>query len=232
MAKGFDLTAELREDAGKGASRRLRRAGRIPAILYGGGKPPRPITFERNELLRQMEQEAFFSSVLTVRVDGKKQSAILKDVQVHPAKRALLHLDLQRIVATEKIRISVPIHFLNEATAHGVKLGGGTVSHMMTEVEVVCLPKDLPEYLDLDIGELELNQTLYLSDIPLPEGVEIPELAQGPEQNRGVVSIQIIKVVEEVEEVEEEEELEEVPEGEEAAEAPPAEEGGEAESSD
>jgi large subunit ribosomal protein L25 len=203
MAKEFDLIAELREDAGKGASRRLRRAGKVPAILYGAGKAPTPITFDANQLLRKMELEAFFSSVLTVKVGSKSQQAILKDVQAHPAKRAVLHLDLQRIVADEKIRMTVPVHFMNEDVAPGVK-EGGSVSHMMPEVEITCLPADLPEFLELDIGDLALDALLRLSDIPLPSGVEIPDLAL--DNDRDVVSIHIIKEV--IEEVEEEEEVE------------------------
>jgi large subunit ribosomal protein L25 len=221
MAEEFDLIAAIREDVGKGASRRLRRSERVPAIIYGAGRPPRALTFDRNALLRKMEHEAFFSSVLTIKVGGKAQQAILKDVQVHPAQRAILHLDLQRIVADEKIRMTVPIHFLNEATATGVKEQGGTVAHLITEVEVNCLPKDLPEYLEIDIGELALDEMLYLSDLPLPEGVEILELAQeGVVQGRALVSIHHIKGVEEVEEVEEAEAGEEVEEAptEEAAE--------------
>jgi large subunit ribosomal protein L25 len=203
MAKEFDLVAELREDAGKGASRRLRRAGKVPAILYGAGKAPTPITFDANQLLRKMELEAFFSSVLTVKVGSKSQQAILKDVQAHPAKRAVLHLDLQRIVADEKIRMTVPVHFMNEDVAPGVK-EGGSISHMMTEVEITCLPADLPEFLELDIGELDLDALLRLSDIPLPSGVEIPDLAL--DNDRDVVSIHLIKEV--IEEVEEEEAVE------------------------
>lgn len=212
MAKGFDLVAEIREDAGKGSSRRLRREGKVPAIIYGGGKPPRPLSFDRNTLMHHMEQEAFFSSVINVQVGGKQQPAILKDVQMHPARRMVLHMDLQRIVATEKIRMSVPIHFLNEDIAVGVKLGGGTVAHMVSEVDITCLPKDLPEYLDLDIVDLELDQMLYLSDIRLPDGVEIPELTQGNDQP--VVSIHIVKVAVEPEEVEGEVAEGEVPAGE------------------
>jgi len=226
MAKEFDLIAEIREDSGKGASRRLRRAGKVPAILYGAGKAPTSITFDANQLLRKMELEAFFSSVLTVKVGSKSQQAILKDVQAHPAKRMVLHMDLQRIVADEKIRMTVPVHFLNEDVAPGVK-EGGSVSHMMTEVEVTCLPADLPEYLDLDIGELELDALLHLSDIPLPSGVEIPDLAL--DNDRDVVSIHIIKeVIEEVEEEEEALEGEEAPteEGETPAGEEPKEEEG------
>lgn len=202
MAKGFDLVAEHREDSGKGSSRRLRREGKVPAIIYGGGKPPRPLSFDRNDLMRNMEHEAFFSSIINVKLDSKEQPAILKDVQMHPSKRVVLHMDLQRIIATEKIRMDVPIHFLNEQTAIGVKQGGGSVSHLMTEVEISCLPKDLPEYLELDIGQLELDEVLNLSDIKLPEGVEIPDLAQGPEHDRPVVAIHVIKLAPEPEEEE------------------------------
>jgi len=193
MAKAFDLVAEERTDTGKGASRRLRRAGKVPAIVYGAGRAPRSVTFESGTLLHKMENESFFSSVLNVSVGGKSRQCILKDVQMHPAKRQVLHLDLQRIVADEKIRMTVPVHFLNEETAIGVKKGGGTVAHLVTEVEVSCLPANLPEYLELDIGALDLDESLMLSDIVLPEGVEIPELIH--EGDRSVVSIHIVKVV-------------------------------------
>jgi large subunit ribosomal protein L25 len=212
MAQDFDLVAETRTDSGKGASRRLRHSEKVPAIVYGAGKPPRSVMFDRNMLMRKMENESFFSSVLTVKIGDKSQPVILKVVQMHPAKPLPLHLDFQRIVADEKIRMTVPIHFLNEETAIGVKQNGGTVAHVITEVEVICLPANLPEYLELDIGELELDQTLFLSNLSLPEGVEMPELAQGAESDRGVVSIHIIKEI--IEEVEEEE----VAEGEEGAE--------------
>jgi len=203
MAKGFDLVAELREDAGKGSSRRLRREGKVPAIIYGGGKPPRALSFDRNALMRNMEQEAFFSSVINVQVGKKQQPAVLKDVQMHPAKRMILHMDLQRIIAGEKIRMTVPIHFLNETTAPAVKTGGGTVAHLLTEVEISCLPKDLPEYLEIDIIDLELDDVLNLSDIKMPEGVESTELAQGLEHDRAIVSIHVLKAAAEPEEGEE-----------------------------
>jgi large subunit ribosomal protein L25 len=226
MAERIDLIAENREDSGKGASRRLRRSGKIPAIIYGAGEPARAVVFDRNSLLRQMENESFFSSVLTVQVNGKEQAAIVKDLQRHPALATVLHVDLQRIVADEKIRMNVPLHFLNEEAAVGVKLGGGTVSRMQTEVEVSCLPKDLPEYLDVDIEDMELDQMLYLSDIKLPEGVELTDLTAEQPRNDPIVTIHILLIAEEVEEVEDEElegeELEGV-EGEEAA----AEEGAE-----
>ncbi len=195
MAEDVDLVAEFREDAGKGASRRLRRRGKVPAIIYGAGRPPRPLCFDHNKVLKQLESESFYSSILNVKVGGKNQPAILKDVQRHPAKRRILHLDLQRVVAGEKIRMNVPIHFVGEDVAVGVKQGGGKVSHLMTDVEIVCLPKDLPEYLEVDVSQLDLDEMLHLSDIKLPDGVEIPQLAQGPEQNQVIVSIHIIKEV-------------------------------------
>ncbi len=201
MAVEYDLIADIREDTGKGASRRLRRTGKVPAVIYGAGRPPRALTFDQNKLQKQMEQASFFSSVLKVKVGNKSQQVILKDVQVHPAKRLIMHLDLQRILEDEKIRMNVPIHLLNTETAIGVKEGGGSVSHLMTEVEISCLPKHLPEYLELDIAELEMDGMLKLSEIVLPEGVEVPELGLGQEHDRGVVSIH--KVVEEVEEEEE-----------------------------
>ncbi len=198
MAKRFTLAVEPREGAGKGASRRLRRAGKVPGILYGGGKPPTAVMMDKHEVLRNADEEAFFSSILDVSIGGETLQAIVRDVQVHPARRAVVHLDLQRILANEKIRMTVPIHFLNETNAKGVKEGGGVVSHLITEVQISCLPKDLPEYLQLDIIDLELNKILHLSDIKLPPGVEIPELAGGPENDRPVVSIHLVK--EEVEE--------------------------------
>jgi len=225
MSDDFDLIAEIREDQGKGASRRLRHQGKVPAIIYGAGRPPRALAFDHNKVLKQLESESFYSSILNIKVGEKGQAAILKDMQRHPAKARIMHMDFQRIVEDEMIKMNVPLHFVGEDVAPGVTIGGGKVSHLITDVEIVCLPKDLPEYLDIDVSELELNAMLYLSDIELPEGVEMPALAQGPEANRPVVSIQLIKEV--IIEEEEEEELEEgvVPvEGEEAAEAPAGEE--------
>lgn len=193
MAEEFDLIAENREDMGKGASRRLRRKGLVPAIIYGAGRPPRALAFDHNKVLKQLESESFYSSVLNIKVGDKSQAAILKDLQRHPAKRQILHMDFQRIVEDEAIRMNVPIHFLGEDVAPGVKLGGGKVSHLMTDVEVTCLPKDLPEFLEVDVSALELDGMLHLSDIKLPSGVEIPELAQGPEHDQAIVAIHVIK---------------------------------------
>ena len=206
MAEKFDLIAEFREDIGKGASRRLRRQGMVPAVIYGAGRPSRSIAFDHNKVIKQLENESFYSSVLNIKVGDKSQAVILKDMQRHPARRLIMHMDFQRIVEDEVIRMNVPIHLVNAEVAVGVKMGGGSVSHLMNDIEVVCLPKDLPEYLEIDIADLELDEMRYISDIPLPEGVEIPALAQGEEANRPVVSIHIIKevVIEEEEEVLEE----------------------------
>ncbi len=193
MSDDFDLIAELREDQGKGASRRLRHQGRVPAIIYGAGRPPRALSFDQNKVLKQLENESFYSSVLKIQVNDKSQAAILKDLQRHPAKDLIIHMDFQRIVDDVEIKMNVPLHFLNEDIAIGVKDGGGAVSHLINDVEVSCLPKNLPEYLEVDISELELDAMLHLSDIRLPKGVEIPMLAQGPEHDHGIVSIHVIK---------------------------------------
>jgi large subunit ribosomal protein L25 len=208
MAEKFDLVADYREDQGKGASRRLRREGRVPAIIYGAGRPPRSLSFDHNKVLRQLENESFYSSVLNIKVGEKSQAAIVKDIQRHPARPIIMHIDLQRIVEDEVIRMNVPIHFIGGEDAVGVKDGGGSVSHLRTDVEVVCLPKDLPEFFEIDISRLELDAMLHLSDLTVPEGVEIPELTLGPDHDHPIVSIHIIKVAvieEEVEEVEGEE---------------------------
>ena len=230
MSDEFNLIAEFREDQGKGASRRLRREGKVPAIIYGAGRPSRSVCFDHNKVIRQLENESFYSSVLQIKVGDKSQSVIIKDIQRHPSRPIVMHMDFQRIVDDVEIKMNVPLHYIGGDVAVGVKQGGGTVSQIMNEVEIVCLPKHLPEYIEVDISELELDAMLHLSDIKLPEGVEIPELAQGPEHDHAIVSIHVIKAAP----VEEEEvEGEEAAEGEEGAEAAegagdaPAEEGGE-----
>lgn len=178
MKETFELKAESRADAGKGASRRLRNAGKVPAILYGGGKDPSMIALDHNELLKHLEHEAFYSHVLTVELGGARESCVLKDVQRHPARPVVMHLDLQRVRADEKIRMHVPLHFENESLAPGVKQGGA-VSHHLTEVDVSCLPQDLPEYIVVDMSTMGLNTSLHLSQLRLPAGVELVALAHG-----------------------------------------------------
>jgi large subunit ribosomal protein L25 len=189
MQETFELVAEVRADAGKGASRRLRRENKVPAILYGGSNDPVPLTFIHNELLLHLEQEAFYSHVLTVKYDGKAEKAVLRDVQRHPAKPVVLHIDLQRVSEREAIRMNVPLHFINEEVAHGVKQQGGVISHLMTEVEVSCLPKDLPEFIDVDVAELKAGESIHMSELKLPSGVELVELSYGPEHDQPVVNI-------------------------------------------
>jgi len=187
MRISFEFGADHREEPGKGASRRLRHRGKVPAILYGGGQPPQALVLDQQNLLTMISNERFYSSIVRLKVDGKAQEAIVKDVQMHPARNVVVHVDLQRVRENERIRIRLPIHFRNEAAAPGVKLEGGIVSHMQTDVEVACLPKDLPEFLEVDVGDLGLNETKFLADIPLPAGVVITDIVHG--KNRPVVSI-------------------------------------------
>jgi large subunit ribosomal protein L25 len=186
MKTSFELDAEFRDAEGKGASRRLRRADKVPAILYGGHREPRALALDHTRLMLMLDNERFYSTIISIKVGEVSQAAVLKDVQRHPAKNAILHVDLQRVLEDEKIRISIPLHFKGDAASPGVKKGG-IVSHLRNEVEVVCLPKDLPEFVDVDLSGLDMNQMLYLVDLRMPEGVEIPELTHG--RNAPVVSI-------------------------------------------
>ena len=186
MKTAFELAAEFRDAEGKGASRRLRRANKVPAILYGGHREPRALALDHTKLLLMLDNERFYSTIINLKVGELSQAAILKDVQRHPAKNAVLHVDLQRVLEDEKIRIRIPLHFHNDAVAPGVKKGG-LVSHLRNEVEVSCLPKDLPEFVDVDLSGVGMNQMLHLSDLALPEGVELPELTHG--RDTPIVSI-------------------------------------------
>ena len=191
MKVSFELNAEVRNDLGKGASRRLRRSGKLPAILYGAGKDPLPLQMDHDAVMHKLEHEAFYSHILTVKVGGEEVKAVLKDLQRHPYKPAVLHMDLQRIDEEEKLRMHVPLHFVGEDVAPGVKQSGGVISHLVTEVEVTCLPRHLPEYIEVDVSGLGVNESLHLSDLALPEGVELVELMHGPEHDLPVVSIHL-----------------------------------------
>jgi large subunit ribosomal protein L25 len=186
MRISFTFGADIRATQGKGASRRLRHHGKVPAILYGAHQDPQPLVLDQQNLLTMIADERFYSSILRVKIGEQNQEAIVKDVQMHPAKNLVVHVDLQRVVENEAIRIRLPIHFRGESAAPGVKSQGGVVSHMRADVEVSCLPKDLPEFLQLDLSEMNLNDTRFLADIPLPAGVSIPELTR---RNAPVVSI-------------------------------------------
>ena len=186
MKTAFELVAEFRDAQGKGASRRLRRGNKVPAILYGGHREPRALALDHAKLLLMLDNERFYSTIINLKVGELNQAAILKDVQRHPAKNAVVHVDLQRVLDDEKIRITIPLHFKGEAGSPGVKKGG-VVSHLRNEVEVTCLPKDLPEFIEIDLSAVDINQMVYLADLKTPEGVEIPELTHG--RNSPVVSI-------------------------------------------
>jgi len=179
MTTHFELEAEPRQRHGTRDSRRLRRAGKIPAVLYGAGEPPAHLVLDHDQVYHDLEDEAFHAAIITVKLDGKPVQAILRDAQYHPHKPQVLHVDLQRVSATEKLHIKVPLHFIGEEDAPGVRLQGGIVSHQLTEVDISCLPSQLPEYLEVDVSGLKLHDSVHLSDIKLPEGVEITALAHG-----------------------------------------------------
>jgi large subunit ribosomal protein L25 len=189
MAISFNLSAELRSDKGKGASRRLRRLGKVPGILYGAGEGPVQLSFNHNEVQNNLSHEAFYSHILKIKVGKDEHQAIIKDLQRHPAKPVVMHLDFLRVKDDIEIRVHVPLHFKNEKEAVGVKTQGGVVSHNIIEVEIACLPRYLPEFIEVDVIGLELNHALHLSDLKLPEGVRVVQLAYGEEHNLPVVSI-------------------------------------------
>jgi large subunit ribosomal protein L25 len=198
MTVEFALNAEVRSDLGKGASRRLRRnANLVPAVIYGGEKAPQSISLLAKDLAKLLENEAAFSHVLTLNVDGSAESVLVKALQRHPAKGFVLHADFQRVVAGQKLTAHVPLHFLNQETSVGVKQQGGEVSHTLAEVEISCLPKDLPEFIEVDLAKVELGQTLHLSDLSVPQGVELVALAHG--NDLAVANIHTSRVAKEAE---------------------------------
>jgi len=215
MSDLFELTAELRQEVGKGASRRLRRQGKVPAILYGGGGDPVNLTLPQNEVKRQLDHEAFYSHVLTIKAGEKRQKAILRSVQRHPYKPTVLHMDFLRIQEDTAIRVNVPLHYVNEDVSVGIKKGA-VVSNAATDVEIECLPKHLPEYIEVDLSEVDVGDTLHLTDLKLPEGVTLVVFISGDEEENDlpIASMQIPRVVTDEDEEGEEGEAEE---GEEAA---------------
>ncbi len=195
-ATDFTLSATVREESGKGASRRLRREdGLVPAIVYGGRKKPQNISVKFNEFIKQLENEAFYSHIVTLKIDGSDEDVILKDLQRHPAKATIYHADFLRVSKTKKFTTKVPLHFINEASSIGVKQEGGVVSHNMTELEISCLPGDLPEYIEVDVAEVTLGQTVHISDLQLPKGVESVALAHGTDHDLPVMNIHKAKGV-------------------------------------
>jgi|SRR5690606_16476386 large subunit ribosomal protein L25 len=181
------VKAKKRDSLGTGASRRLRRSGHVPGIVYGGGKDAVSLVFDHKDLFLQFRNEAFHASILKLDVEGKKESVLLRDYQLHPVRNTLVHIDFQRVSATEKVHMKVPLHFINEDIAPGIKIGGGLVTRIMTEVDVSCMAKDLPESIVVDMAELDVGQTIHLSQLKLPEGVEFVQLVHGDDSP--VVSI-------------------------------------------
>ena len=191
----FELFAEARTDVGKGASRRLRRDGKLPGIVYGTGKEVSMIALQHNAVMHNLEHEAFYSHILTLKVGSEVEKVVLKNLQRHPYKRSLLHIDLQRVSEKEELTMRVPLHFINEERCLAVKKDSGVISHMMTDVEIVCLPKDLPEYIEVDMLEVVLDETIHLSDLKLPEGVQLFSVLHGADGSLPVAAIHMPKVV-------------------------------------
>lgn len=206
----FAIVAALRDDKGKGASRRLRRTGYVPGILYGADKDPVSIQLEHNDVLKHTELEAFYSHILTLKLPSGSERVVLKDMQRHPYKAQVMHMDFLRVSENEMLTMRVPLHFVNEEKCVGVKDHGGVVSHLITELEILCLPRDLPEYIEVDVLELDIGDAVHLSDLKVPEGVEIAALASGGDPAQPVVSVQVPRVVAEPEEGDDE--AEEAPE--------------------
>ncbi|MBV6448682.1 50S ribosomal protein L25/general stress protein Ctc [Nitrosomonas sp.] len=185
----IEISADKRIAQGKGASRRLRRSGKVPAIIYGGEQEPQSIEMDHKTLFYNLKHEAFHASILSLDLAGKKEQVLLRDIQMHPYKQQVLHADFQRVDKNKKIHMKVPLHFINAEISPGVKTSGGIVSHILTEVDISCLPDDLPEYISVDLAELTAGHTLHLSDLALPKGVETVALAKG--ENLPVAAITI-----------------------------------------
>jgi large subunit ribosomal protein L25 len=193
MATNHKLTATSRKVEGKGASRRLRLAGKVPGIVYGAGQAPQAIEVLHNDVLLGSRFESFYSSVIDLTVDGKLQKVLIKDWQKHPFKQLMLHMDFLRVNENEAVKVAVPVHFLNQEKSPAGKTAGLVISHNLTEVTVSCLPKDLPEFIELDLAKLAAGDIVHLSDLKLPAGVEIPELGLGKEHDVAVVTVASIQ---------------------------------------
>lgn len=188
MASVFEFVAEARSVTGSAAAKVVRRQGKVPAVIYGGNVDPEMLLLDHNDLLKHLAHEAVYSHVLDVTIDGKTEKAVLKHIQRHPAKPQILHIDFLRVDDSHKLKVHVPLHFINEASSVGVKKGG-VITHSMTDVEVLCMPSALPEYIEVDMAAVDVGSTLHLSDLVLPQGVEIPELSHGHEHDHPVVQI-------------------------------------------
>jgi len=224
MSSNYVLNAQSRDVFGTGASRRQRLDGYVPAVVYGAGKGNETVTLDHYQVMHSLEKEAFHSAIIDLKTDAGSQQVILREVQMHPHRPLVLHMDFQRIKATEKLHMKIPLHFEGADTAPGVKVDGGILAHTMTELDITCLPKDLPEYIAVDVSALGMNESLHLSDIQLPEGVELTVTAYHEGEDPTVATVTMPKVVEEEEEaLPEDGEEAEVAEGAEGVEeTPPA----------
>ncbi|GHB11084.1 50S ribosomal protein L25/general stress protein Ctc [Salinicola rhizosphaerae] len=186
----YTLNANVRTELGKGASRRLRRKNeQVAAIIYGGEAAPQPITIDKPAFYKALEEESFFSSIIDIQVDGKSEQVVIRDLQRHPYKPLITHADFMRVDATHELTLNVPLHFLNEESCKGVKDEGGVIHVLNNDVQISCLPSKLPEYIEVDVANLALGETIHLSDLKLPEGVTLVELSHGEEHDAGVVSV-------------------------------------------
>src|SRR5581483_1244864 len=198
MATSFVVTAEPRADQGKGASRRLRRAGKVPAVLYGGKGETEMISLSHNEMSKHVQQEAFFAHILTLNLGGNAQQVVIKDLQRHPVNESVIHVDFQRVLADVAIRMQVPLHFKGGEVCPGVKTGGGVIEHHLNQVEVECLPKDLPEFIEVDLSQLDVNDSVRLSQLKVPAGVALVELKHGKDASVAAVHVPRAVVEEEI----------------------------------
>ena len=189
MSGEFVLNAVVRGDVGKGASRRLPNDELVPAIVYGGTQQPRNVSLSHRELVKALENEAFFSHLITLKLEGGAEEVILKDLQRHPARPRILHADFQRVSRDRKLHVHIPLHFINQEKCHGVKNQGGIIQHNANEVHVTCLPQDLPEFIEVDMTAYHVGQAVHLSDLKLPAGVESVELSHGPEHDIPVATV-------------------------------------------
>lgn len=204
MEQQFEIEARLRARSDSNENRRMRKAGQVPAVVYGGSRPPVLLSLSHDELVRHLRNEAFYSHILTLKAEGKYEKVILRDIQRHPSKAQVLHIDFFRISEDQQIKVHVPLHFINEDICKGVKQQGGIISHMQTDVEVACLPKDLPEYLEVDVTDLSLGNSLHLSDLKLSEGISLVALSHGDANDYALVSVIMPRVAEVEEAVAEE----------------------------
>lgn len=187
----FEIAAKSRNDRGKGASRRLRRAGRVPGIVYGAGVEPQAIDLDHNDMILHCAHESFYSHILTLKIDDKAERVVLKDMQRHVYKPFIMHMDFLRVNESEVLNMRVPLHFVNEERCVGVKIGGGVISHLIADIEITCLPKDLPEFIEVDLEHMNIGDSLHLADLKLPEGVQITSLLHGGDADLAVVSLHL-----------------------------------------